>query len=108
MPPVTTGDYSRRHKRTKTYRLWKTAMKPDTKTLKTILIPAALIAAALIWNGHPQHVGAQALTRFTGATSSQPLALSADDSLLLVANPDNNSVSLFDLKNAGARLAEIP
>ena len=36
------------------------------------------------------------------------MALSADDSLLLVANPDNNTVSLFDLKNNGTRLAEIP
>jgi uncharacterized protein (TIGR03437 family) len=36
------------------------------------------------------------------------LAISADDSLLLVANPDNNTVTLFDLKNGTARLAEIP
>jgi uncharacterized protein (TIGR03437 family) len=34
--------------------------------------------------------------------------MSADDSLLLVANPDNNTVTLFDLKNGNARLAEIP
>ena len=49
-----------------------------------------------------------AAARFTGPTSSQPLALSADDSLLLVANPDNNTVTLFDVKNGNARLAEIP
>jgi uncharacterized protein (TIGR03437 family) len=36
------------------------------------------------------------------------LALSADDGLLIVANPDNNSVSLFDLRNNNTRLAEIP
>ena len=37
--------------------------------------------------------------RFAGPTSSQPLALSADGNLLAVANPDNNSVSFFDLTN---------
>src|SRR5438093_10134113 len=33
---------------------------------------------------------------FSGATSSQPLALSADGELLAVANPDNNTVTFFD------------
>ena len=77
---------------------------------KTIVILSALaLAAALGYRVHnPGRAAAQALTRFTGSTSSQPLALSADDSLLLVANPDNNSVSLFDLKNGNTRLAEIP
>ena len=64
----------------------------------TILLP--LIAAAL-----PAQTPAP---RFTGPTSSQPLALSADDSLLIVANPDNNSVTLFDVSTGNARLAEIP
>src|SRR6476659_7963075 len=77
---------------------------------KTIMIPVAamLVATVFSWTRYPGHAEAQTLTRFTGATSSQPLALSADDSLLLVANPDNNTVSLFDLKNGGTRLAEIP
>ena len=35
--------------------------------------------------------------RFKGATSSQPLALTADGSTLVVANPDNNTVSIFDV-----------
>jgi uncharacterized protein (TIGR03437 family) len=80
------------------------------KTNKTIILLTALVGVAALfsWANYPDHAAAQALTRFTGATSSQPLALSADDSLMLVANPDNNSVSLFDLKNNGARLAEIP
>src|SRR5215831_1705988 len=79
-------------------------------THKTITILTALVAAAAIAFRvrAPGNVEAQALTRFTGPTSSQPLALSADDSLLLVANPDNNTVSLFDLKNNNTRLAEIP
>src|SRR5204863_5408196 len=33
---------------------------------------------------------------FSGPTSSQPLALSADGELLAVANPDNNTVTFFD------------
>ena len=37
--------------------------------------------------------------RFTGPTSSQPLALTADDAFLVVANPDNNSVTFFDVSN---------
>jgi YVTN family beta-propeller protein len=52
---------------------------------------------------------AQAITRFNGPTSSQPLSLTADDAFLVVANPDNNSVSFFDLRNdRNRRLAEVP
>jgi len=83
-------------------------MKQPIKKTSVILI-ALIVAAALA--SRDRFLGtaaAQTLARFTGATSSQPLALSADDSLLLVANPDNNTVSLFDLKNGGARVAEIP
>src|SRR5438128_2156260 len=39
-----------------------------------------------------------ALKRFVGPTSSQPLAMSADNSFLVAANPDNNTVSFFDLR----------
>lgn len=37
-------------------------------------------------------------TRFAGATSSQPLALSANGDVLAVVNPDNDSASFFDLR----------
>ena len=50
------------------------------------------------------------VTRFVGPTSSQPLALTADGAFLVVANPDNNSVSFFDVR-AGKnyrKLAEVP
>src|SRR5438309_10574983 len=67
----------------------------------------ALVAAALTYMRRLDHVSAQVPARFVGPTSSQPLALSADDSLLLVANPDNNSVTLFDVKNGNTKLAEI-
>jgi hypothetical protein len=42
---------------------------------------------------------AAAATRFAGPTSSQPLALTADGGTLLVVNPDNNSLTIFDVKN---------
>jgi YVTN family beta-propeller protein len=49
------------------------------------------------------------VTRFTGPISSQPLALSGDGSFLASVNPDNNSVSLFDLRaDKNKRLAVVP
>src|SRR5262249_43818968 len=69
---------------------------------------AGALAGALFATSQIGHVSAQTAARFSGPYSSQPLALSADDSLLLVANPDNNTVTLFDAKNGNARLAEIP
>lgn len=36
-------------------------------------------------------------SRFAGPTSSQPLAMDANSTLLVVANPDNNTVSFFDV-----------
>jgi YVTN family beta-propeller protein len=46
--------------------------------------------------------------RFAGPTSSQPLALSADGRLLIAANPDNDTVSIFDVQyDNNRRLAEI-
>lgn len=48
-------------------------------------------------------------TRFAGPTSSQPLALTADDAFLAVVNPDNNSVSFFDVRvDRNRLLAEVP
>jgi YVTN family beta-propeller protein len=47
--------------------------------------------------------------RFAGPTSSQPLALSGDGAFLVAANPDNNSVSFFDLRgDRNRRVAEVP
>jgi YVTN family beta-propeller protein len=41
--------------------------------------------------------------------SSQPLALTADDAFLVMANPDNNSVTFFDVRDDhNRRLAEVP
>src|SRR5262245_51002369 len=85
-------------------------MRPPFR--ETIAIAAAvLLAAGIFWiqtgpNAAP--ASAQTAVRFTGPTSSQPLALSADDGLLAVANPDNNSISIFDTRNnANTRLAQV-
>jgi YVTN family beta-propeller protein len=49
------------------------------------------------------------VARFVGPTSSQPLALTADNAFLIVANPDNNSVTFFDLRaDRNRRLATVP
>ena len=54
-------------------------------------------------------VTAQGAGRFAGPTSSQPLALSASGDILAVVNPDNNSVSIFDLRaDKNRRLATVP
>ena len=47
--------------------------------------------------------------RFVGPTSSQPLALSADGALLAVVNPDNDSVTFFNVGGGAiTNLGEIP
>src|SRR5579864_7529122 len=44
-----------------------------------------------------------------GPYSSQPLALSRDDSRLIVANPDNNTVSIFVVEgDQNYKMAEVP
>lgn len=75
-----------------------------SKIIFVVGVAVAVIAASL----RLDRVNAQTARRFAGPTNSQPLALSADDSLLLVANPDNNSVTLFDAGNGHSRLTEIP
>jgi YVTN family beta-propeller protein len=55
--------------------------------------------------GNPPPAGA----RFAGPTSSQPLALTADNAYLVVANEDNDSVTFFDVRaDANRKIAEVP
>lgn len=75
--------------------------------MRKALAPLALVAAVAYLQSDPPTVSAQAPARFTGPTSSQPLALNADDSLLAVANPDNDSVTFFDVKNNNTKLGEV-
>lgn len=66
--------------------------------LRTVLVIAAGFAAT----------AANGATVFAGPTSSQPLSLTADNAFLAVANPDNDSVSFFDLRNdRNRKLAEV-
>lgn len=70
------------------------------------LVAALLGAVALLPDAEAATVAPQ-LKRFGGPTSSQPLALSADGAFLAVANPDNNSVTFFDLRgDVHLRIAE--
>ena len=83
--------------------------------LRTYRIPVAILLAAIgvaaastrfLTSSSSAQLGS---ARFVGPTSSQPLALTADDSFLVVANPDNNSVSFFDLRGGiNRKLAEVP
>ena len=67
----------------------------------------AMLAVATALAGW--HGAADAATRFVGPTSSQPMALTAGDELLAVANPDNNSVTIFDVRNdVNLKVAEVP
>lgn len=67
---------------------------------------AALALAVAGVAGLPSN--ATAAARFVGPTSSQPLALTANNAFLVVANPDNNSVSFFDLRaDANVKVAEV-
>jgi YVTN family beta-propeller protein len=71
---------------------------------------ACIGAAAVIASWQPDVIATPVYgLRYAGPTASQPLALSADDATLAVANPDNHSVSLFDVRNdAHVKLAEVP
>ncbi len=73
------------------------------------LVVAPVVTGFFLAGWRTTEAGAQETARFAGALNSQPLALSADDSLLAVANPDNNSVSLFDVRGgATTKLTEVP
>lgn len=66
-------------------------------------------AAAAGWFELRPLAAQQSQPTFAGPTSSQPLALTADDAFLVVANPDNNSVSFFDMRSdRNRKLAEVP
>ena len=70
---------------------------------------AALAAAGLVYFQGVPDAATPGVDQFVGPTSSQPLALSANGAFLVAANPDNNSVTFFDLRNdRNRRLAEIP
>jgi len=74
------------------------------------VVTVALIAVLLLIGiGAGNAPARAAATRFAGPTKSGPLAISADDTLLAVANQDNASISIFDLtEDKNQKIAEVP
>ena len=55
-----------------------------------------------------QSVAQGPLERYPGPTSSQPIAISIDGKTLAVTNPDNDTVTLFDVESdRNRKLGEI-
>jgi YVTN family beta-propeller protein len=78
------------------------------RRVSTVLLVCLVAVLQSLATGFPT-LALQGPARFAGPISSGPLALSADSSLLAVVNPDNNSVSLFDVANdKNQLLGEIP
>ena len=80
-----------------------------TQSFRRRAIPAAALLGLAV-TLFPVRLSSQASTgaRFLGPLNSQPIALSADDSLLAVCNPDNNSVTFFDVSgDTNRRLSEV-
>ena len=77
---------------------------------KVLLVSFVLILAGVLWFVRtPAAAQTVAVATFSGPTSSQPLAITAADEFLAVVNPDNNSVSFFDLRSdRNRKLAEVP
>src|SRR4030095_13503004 len=97
----------------KRHRLWLLSsgklgsLESVRRTISLVAIFGVIIVCSLRYE--TPVAATQEAPRFSGATSSQPLALTADCELLLVVNPDNNSVTVFDVKNdKNHRLAEVP
>jgi uncharacterized protein (TIGR03437 family) len=83
-------------------------MKFDQATRMAAILCMPLLPYAVSHMRAPQPVRAAGETRFVGPTSSQTLAISADDGVLAVVNPDNNSVSFFDTRpGTNQRIAEV-
>ncbi len=76
---------------------------------RTLIALACLAILTVVWFAQRPAAaqGYVAAARFAGPASSQPLAITADDAFMVVANPDNNSMSFFDLRQdriAGCRI----
>jgi YVTN family beta-propeller protein len=79
---------------------------PLFKSSARRMLLVAVFAAASSLGGWPD--AANAATQFVGPTSSQPMALTADDGLLAVANPDNNSVTIFNVRgDSNLKITEV-
>lgn len=82
-------------------------IKATGKVLGTVVV--AGIGAYFATSGaQSQSAPPPVQNRFVGSISSQPLALDANGTLLAVANPDNNTVTIFDVgADRNRRLREV-
>ena len=79
-------------------------MRINTCSAAAVVITVSVFVALGMYQASPF---AQ-VARFSGPTSSQPLALDADGGLLAVVNPDNDSVTFFDVAGGvNVKLGEI-
>ncbi len=81
------------------------------RSLRNLAVTCGVTAVGL-WVASTGALSQQApppvVNRFPGPTSSQPLALDGNGTLLAVANPDNNTVSFFDVTgDRNRRLREL-
>ena len=79
-----------------------------SRVIRAAILTLPVAALTLYLNNEPTAVRAADPARFTGPTSSQTIALSADDAVLGVVNPDSNSGSFFDFRpGTNQRIAEV-
>ncbi|MBX3061877.1 MAG: beta-propeller fold lactonase family protein [Anaerolineae bacterium] len=83
-------------------------MMSRTRFRLIVVLVLLLLAATQFSVGGLGFAYAQ-VTRFALATKSGPIALSADDTILVSVNPDNNSVTVFFVGNDQNQvIAEVP
>jgi len=76
--------------------------------LARVALCLAVFTAVVLVRQTPSSAQSSA-PRFISPLSSQPLALTYDDAFLVVANPDNDTVSFFDVReNRNLRIAQVP
>ncbi|MFN7932799.1 MAG: beta-propeller fold lactonase family protein [Bryobacteraceae bacterium] len=81
--------------------------KTAGRVLGTVVV-AGIGAYIATTGAQSQSAPPPVLNRFTGVINSQPLALDANGTLLAVANPDNNTVTIFDVgADRNRRLREV-
>src|SRR5205085_377509 len=78
------------------------------RTLKLSCCLGIALCGAWIWRNEGHNYSVSAQTQPNGPTSSAPIAVTPDDKLVWVANPDSNSVSIINVENdANQTVAEI-
>jgi hypothetical protein len=82
---------------------------PKYRNAFLLILALSSVVGLFVGVRAPSAAEDEKVTRFAGPISSQPLALTADNAFLVVANPDNNSVTFFELRgDRNRRLATIP